>query len=68
MIRGFRKLPGPVRVLAGVEAGLKLVALFQAVRGRQLRWAIAILIVNSAGVLPVVYLLRYQRPRSAASV
>jgi Family of unknown function (DUF5652) len=68
MIQRLKKVPGPVRAMALVEAVLKLVATRKAIQNRQFGWAAAILVVNSAGILPLVYLLRYQRPRSSANV
>jgi hypothetical protein len=68
MIQRLKKVPGPVRTMALVEAVLKLVAIRKAIQNRQFGWAAAILVVNSAGILPFVYLLRYQRPRSSANV
>ncbi len=57
----------------GVEAGLRIAALIDlaqrprgSVRGGKGRWAAALLLVNSAGVLPVVYLLRGRRPLPSA--
>jgi hypothetical protein len=68
----WRELDPRVRqaiVVAGsVEAGLKLAALIdlaqhsdQDIRGSKPIWAVAITLVNSAGALPIVYLLRGRR-------
>lgn len=53
---------------AGAEAGLKAVALVDLarrprdqVRGSKAVWAVALVLVNSAGVLPVYYLVRGRR-------
>jgi hypothetical protein len=56
-------------MLAGaVEAGLKIAALIdlaqrpaRQVRGSKARWAAAITLLNSAGAVPIVYLLRGRR-------
>ena len=55
-------------VAAGVEAGLKLAALIDlalrpadSVTGGKGRWAVALVAVNSLGVLPVLSLLRGRR-------
>ena len=55
-------------VAAGVEAGLKIAALIdlarrpaREVRGSKRVWAAALSLVSSAGVLPIVYLLRGRR-------
>ena len=52
----------------GVEAGLKIAALIdlaqrpaREVRGSRARWAALITLVNSAGVVPLVYFLRGRR-------
>lgn len=58
-----------VLVLSSVEAGLKIAALIDlaqrpadTVRGSKLTWGIAIGLVNSCGVVPILYLLRGRRP------
>ena len=55
-------------VAGGVEAGLKIAALIDLaqrparhVRGSRARWAAVITLVNSAGVVPIVYFLRGRR-------
>jgi hypothetical protein len=56
-------------LLAGaVEAGLKIAALIdlaqrpaRRVRGSKAGWAVAITVVNAAGAVPIVYLLRGRR-------
>ena len=55
-------------VAAAMEAGLKIAALIDLaqhpardIRGSKPVWAAAIALVNSAGVLPIVYLLRGRR-------
>lgn len=52
------------------EAGLKIAALIDlsqrprdGVRGTKAAWAAALILVNSGGVVPVVYLLRGRRNR-----
>jgi hypothetical protein len=63
--------PGLRQVLvaaAGVEAGLKIAALIDLAQrapaevvGVRSRWTIAILTLNTVGVLPIVYFLRGRR-------
>ncbi len=56
-------------LLGGVfEAGLKIAALIDlaqrphaTVRGSKAAWAVALALVNSGGVVPIVYLLRGRR-------
>lgn len=57
-----------ILVAVAFEAGLKVATLIdlaqrpkQDVRGSKIGWAAAIALVNSAGVLPIVYLLRGRR-------
>ena len=54
---------------AVVEGALKVAALVDLarrpsseIRGSKLKWAVAIVVVNSAGALPVFYLARVRRP------
>jgi hypothetical protein len=55
-------------VAAAVEAGLKIATLIDlasrpgsTVRGSKVGWAAALTLVSSAGILPIVYLLRGRR-------
>lgn len=56
-------------IIAGaVEAGLKIAALIDLsqhsdrdIRGSKALWAVAITLVNSAGAVPIAYLLRARR-------
>jgi hypothetical protein len=56
-------------LLAGAfEAGLKIAALIDLaqrprrdIRGSKAAWAVALVLVNSGGVVPVVYMLRGHR-------
>lgn len=41
----------------------KSIALWKAARNNQLCWYIAVLLINSAGILPIVYLKFFQKPR-----
>jgi methionyl-tRNA synthetase len=43
------------------ELVLKGFALWHSARGRQLAWYIAILVINSAGILPIIYLLFFKK-------
>ena len=40
---------------------LKSIALWKAARNKQLYWFIAILILNTAGILPIIYLLFFRQ-------
>jgi hypothetical protein len=57
-------------LVGGVETGLKVAALIdlaqrprEAVRGSKAGWAAALTLLNSGGVVPIVYLLRGRRIR-----
>ena len=41
----------------------KGIALWKCGRSNQLPWFVAILIVNSAGILPIIYLLFFQKKK-----
>ncbi len=46
-----------IAILAVWELVWKGLALWKAAKRRQTAWFIAILVINSAGVLPIIYLL-----------
>lgn len=48
------------------DAGWKAAAVRVAVRNRQWKWAAALFLISSAGVLPMVYLAKFARPQSQA--
>ena len=45
--------------LMAIDGVLKLIALWRAARKDHIYWFIALFILNSAGVLPLIYLLIY---------
>ncbi|HXB39559.1 MAG TPA: DUF5652 family protein [Bacteroidia bacterium] len=47
--------------LAVWEAVWKLIALWKAGRNNHLAWFICIALINTAGILPIVYILKYRR-------
>lgn len=48
--------------LVGIfELVLKAFALWHSARGRQLAWYIVLLIFNTAGILPIIYLLFFRK-------
>ena len=62
------KLRQAVMVGGAFEAGLKVAALIdlaqrpsQDVRGSKARWVTAVALINSAGLVPILYLLRGRR-------
>jgi Family of unknown function (DUF5652) len=67
-----RKLPRWARtVLALVavwDAVWKGMALWQAAKRRQPGWFIALLVVNSAGIFPIVYIWMMRRRDAAAAL
>ena len=50
-------------ILLVVELIMKGFALWRCGRNNQPGWYIAILIINSAGILPLIYLLAFQKKR-----
>lgn len=48
-------------LLIGWEAVWKGIALWHSARNKQLPWFIANLIVNSAGILPIVYIIFFRK-------
>jgi hypothetical protein len=58
-----------IQVAAAAEGMLKIAALVDLarrpaseVRGSKLRWAVAIILVNSMGIVPIVYFIRGRKP------
>ncbi|MCX6708102.1 MAG: DUF5652 family protein [Candidatus Woesearchaeota archaeon] len=45
------------------EAIWKAVGLWKSARNKQLYWFIAILVVNSVGILPIIYIVFFQKKR-----
>lgn len=56
-----------VVVLAVWDLFWKGLALWRAARENREWWFIALLCINSAGVLPIIYLIRYSRANSKKS-
>lgn len=52
-------------VLALWDIAWKGFALWRAARNNQFRWFIALLIINSIGILPIVYLKFFQKKKSS---
>jgi hypothetical protein len=46
------------------EAAWKGIALWKTGRNNQLKWSVAILILNTAGILPIVYLNFFQKNKN----
>lgn len=63
--QGLNDLPSwfwaTIIIIALWDLVWKGIALWHAGRGNQLYWFIALLIVNSAGILPIVYLLGFKK-------
>lgn len=45
------------------DLALRAVSLWKSARNNQLYWFIALAIINSAGILPIAYLLFFQQKR-----
>lgn len=50
-------------ILLAWEIVWKSIALWKAARHNQLYWFIAIIIINSVGILPILYILFFQKER-----
>ena len=55
-----RRLP-IVIALAAWDTAWKLVAVRRAIRSRQYRWIAPLLVVNSLGLFPMLYLARFSK-------
>jgi hypothetical protein len=56
----------PILIVFGIwEAVWKLIALWKAGRNNHLAWFICIALLNTAGILPIIYILLH-RKKSAA--
>jgi hypothetical protein len=56
-----------VIVLLAIWEGVwKLIALWKSARHRQLAWFICLAIFNTAGILPILYILCFQRTETPA--
>jgi hypothetical protein len=53
----YALLIGLVLFFVVVDAVLKLIALWQSARRKQIAWFIVLALVNSLGILPVIYLI-----------
>ena len=52
-----------VIVLLAIWDGVwKLIALWKSARNNQLAWFVCLAIFNTAGILPIVYILCFQKP------
>jgi hypothetical protein len=60
-LSGLRAIPRPLIPLAILDLAIKGVAAWKAARNKQFVWCIALVVFNTAGVLPVLYLLRFQK-------
>ena len=50
-------------LLAVWEGVWKLIALWKSARNNQLAWYVCLAIFNTAGILPILYLLFFQKPQ-----
>lgn len=66
MPQAERRHPRPLAVAVGLwDAAWKTLAIRRAIKNRQYRWIIPLLVTSTAGILPIVYLWRFARPRAA---
>ena len=45
----------------------KLIAMWRSARHNQLAWFICLAIFNTAGILPILYILLFEKPHSSTS-
>lgn len=50
-------------ILLGWEIVWKSIALWKAARNNQLYWYIAVVILNTVGILPIIYILFFQKEK-----
>ena len=57
-----------VIILAAIWEGVwKLIAMWKSARNNQLPWFICIAIFNTIGILPILYILLWQKPDTQGS-
>lgn len=58
----------PVIIVLIIWEGIwKLIALWKSARNEQLAWFIAIGVLNTAGILPILYILFFQKKKKEAA-
>lgn len=57
LLEDYSTLIGVLLFLVVVDAILKLITLWQSARRKQLAWFIFLALINSLGILPVIYLI-----------
>lgn len=57
LLEDYSTLIGILLFLLVVDAVLKLITLWQSARRKQLAWFIFLALINSLGILPVIYLI-----------
>lgn len=55
-----------VILLAIWDGVWKLIALWKSARNNQMAWYVCLAIFNTAGILPILYILFFQKPQPAA--
>lgn len=59
----LRDIPGPLLALILIEGTLKATASWKAFRNGQRVWAVLLIVLNSGGILPLLYLFHFQQKR-----
>lgn len=58
----------PLILILGIwEMGWKIIAMWRSARNNHLAWFICIAIINTAGILPIVYLLTHKSLKSSGT-
>lgn len=63
----LRNIPRRVWPFVITEAGLKGIAAWKAARNREFGWVVAVSVLNSAGILPLLYIFRFGNKAKATS-
>jgi len=61
----FNQFAGPILLIVLVDVILKGMALWKAGRNNQSYWFVALLVFNTAGILPLIYILFFQKPKNS---
>ena len=56
----------PIVILGAWDTAWKVAAIRRAIKGRQYRWIAPLAIVNSVGILPMLYLWLWAKPQERA--
>lgn len=55
----------PILLVVVWDIAWRVIAVRRAVKNRQYRWIVPLVIVNSGGIFPMLYLWRWAKPKDA---